>query len=98
MSGDYDLEDHVDSPEEGKKKKPKVRENELYDLDQVMRSEAGKRVLSRLMRYTGLIETVFDEDARRHAFNEGKRDVGLWFHQEMKEANSDMAYIILLKE
>lgn len=60
-----------------------------------MRQDAGRAVLARILIHTGFLGTSWDADPRTHAMREGKRLEGLWLFQEMQEADSELAKLII---
>lgn len=66
----------------------KERAIELLDLQAVMKTEQGRRVLRRILDSTGVFRTSFVVDPGVTAFNEGRRDIGLRLMTDMAEADS----------
>lgn len=64
------------------------REVELSDLSAIMSTDAGRNVLLRILEHSGYFTSSYSQDQREHAFNEGRREEGLWLIQEMKQADS----------
>ncbi len=59
------------------------------DIDAIMATEGGRKVMYTLLEYTGVFRSTFDKDTHQHAFNAGKRQVGLYLVDELKEAAPD---------
>lgn len=70
-----------------KKKINKARAAELSDLEAVIKTPAGLRVLSRVMDKCGLLAPNMFTGNSTTFYNLGKRDVGLWMYNEIMEAN-----------
>ncbi len=68
--------------------KKKEREDLLVHrfLREAMTSDGGKLFLQRMMTYTSVYHSTFNTDAMKMAFEEGKRDVGLFLTNELKNA------------
>ena len=62
----------------------------------VMQSEAGRRVLRRILRETHLYRVSFvSGDPAATAFREGQRNVGLWLLAKLTKASDSLAFEIL---
>lgn len=73
------------------------RRKELDDLRWMMGHPQGRRVIDRLLEFTGVFRSSFNSSAAVMAFNEGRRDTGLFLTAELMEANAD-GYLRLLRE
>jgi len=60
---------------------------ELLTIENIMKIENGRKFMLNLLHYCGVSETMFDKDPIQHAFNGGKRSVGLHLERELKEAS-----------
>lgn len=69
-----------------KSKAERARERELADLKLVMMSREGRRFMWRLLARCGIYRISFD-GTRRGDFNEGERNIGLWLHAEIAQAD-----------
>lgn len=67
-----------------------ARKIELADILGIMRQEAGRAVMYRVLQATGLHADVFNLDPCIHAHKAGKRSHGVWLLRELKEAAPDM--------
>lgn len=74
----------------------KLTEEEL-DLDAVLNTDAGRRVLYRILMYTDLDQDVFNKDPITHAKNAGKRNVGVWLRNVIV-SQAPNRFITMLKE
>lgn len=57
----------------------------------------GRRLAQRLLERTGIFRSSYNHSGSLMAFNEGRRDLGLWLTAELMEANAD-GYLKVLKE
>lgn len=73
------------------------RRRELDDLRWLMAHPQGRRIVSRLLEETGVNRTSFNHSGSVMAFNEGRRQIGLFLTAEVLEASAD-GYMKLLKE
>ena len=66
----------------------KAREQEIEDIKAVMRLEAGRRFMYRLLVRAGVYETSYIPGAAESNtfFREGKRNIGLWTMTELEES------------
>lgn len=74
-----------------------TRRKEIEDLRWLMAHAQGRRVVWRLLERAGLYRTSFNHSGSLMAFNEGKRDMGLFVLAEISEAAPE-GYVKLLKE
>lgn len=65
----------------------KARQQEVDDLKWLMAHAQGRRIVWRLLDKTGIYRTSFNHSGSVMAFNEGKRDVGLFLLAEFDEAD-----------
>ena len=75
----------------------KKREIEIVEISQVMSTKSGRNVITRLLEMTGIDENTFSENTHLHAQNAGRREMGLWLRDELKEACFS-EYLLMLKE
>lgn len=73
------------------------RRKDLEDLKWLMAHPQGRRIAARILDQAGVNRSSFNHSGSLMAFNEGKRDIGLWFTAEMLEAAPE-GYFKLLKE
>lgn len=73
------------------------RRRELEDIKWLAAHPQGRRLAARLMEQAGVNRTSFNHSGSVMAFNEGRRDIGLWFTAEMLAASPE-GYFKLLKE
>lgn len=73
------------------------RRGELEDIKWLLANPQGRRIATRILEKTGNRRTSFNVTNAIMAFNEGQRNVGLWFESELLEANT-AGYMKLLKE
>jgi hypothetical protein len=60
------------------------RENELHDVNNVMATPEGRRVMWRLMEISRVFQSCFTGNSRTF-YLEGRRDVGLEFYADIME-------------
>lgn len=73
------------------------RRKELEDLRWWLGHPQGRRIAARLLEQTGLYRSSFNHSGSVMAFQEGKRDIGLFIMSELLDASPD-GYMKLLKE
>lgn len=73
------------------------RRKELEDLKWLMAHPQGRRIAARILDQAGVNRSSFNHSGSLMAFNEGRRDIGLWFTGEVLEAAPE-GYFKLLKE
>jgi hypothetical protein len=73
------------------------REREVNDLKWLMAHPQGRRIVARLLDQAGVSRTSFSHSGSVMAFNEGRRDMGLFIQAEVLEAAPE-GYFKLLKE
>jgi len=73
------------------------RQQDLADLKWLMGHAQGRRIVARVLDRVGLFRTSFSNSGSIMAFNEGRRDVGLWLTAELQTATPD-AFSRLLSE
>ena len=71
------------------------RRQELDYLRWMMGHPQGRRVIGRLLDFAGVLRSSFNSGAAIMAFNEGRRDTGLFLTAELMEANPDGYFKIL---
>jgi hypothetical protein len=74
-----------------------MRNIEIADISVIMSTKGGRKFIRRVLDYSGVFCDTFDSDTHEHAKNAGRRQVGLWLINEIKEAAPD-EYITLIKE
>jgi hypothetical protein len=74
-----------------------ARSLELLAIQSIMSNEDGRHFMWRLLEYTGVSGSKFDNDPYRNAFNSGQQSVGEWLTEEMKQAAMG-SYIEMLRE
>ena len=81
-----------------RKKVDLARKQELLDLENVVRSESGRRFVSRLLDRYGVNRSSFAGDPHATSFNEGLRNAGLFLLAELNEPPIQPYYLLLLQE
>lgn len=77
--------------------KDDARSVEVAEIAAIMKTEAGRNVILRIIESTGYFGDTFEEDPIRHAYNAGRRRVGINIAQQMQEA-APGEFNIMLKE
>lgn len=72
------------------------RDRELNDLRVVLSSQHGRRFLWRLLAHCGMYRTSFTGTSETF-FLEGQRNVGIWLHGELEEADVE-SILSMMKE
>ena len=70
---------------------------EIAEITAMMSTEGGRRFIARILDSTGVFISTFDLDTHKHAYNAGKRQVGLSLVAELEQACPDK-YLQLLEE
>lgn len=73
------------------------RRRELEDLKWLMAHPQGRRIVTRLLDVAGVNRSSYNHSGSLMAFNEGRRDIGLFITAEVLEAAPE-GYFKLLKE
>jgi hypothetical protein len=97
MRDPYDLRTQEEDAERDTEKRRITREQQVEDLKWLMQHPAGRRIATRLLAVTGVRRTTFNPSGSVMAFNEGRRNVGLWFEGELISVSPE-GYMKLLKE
>lgn len=97
MRDPYDLRAQEEAETRDSEQKRITREQQVEDIKWLMQHPAGRRIATRLLAITGVRRTTFNPSGSVMSFNEGRRNVGLWFESELI-AVSPEGYLKLLKE
>jgi hypothetical protein len=73
------------------------RRIEIADISVIMSTKGGRKFINRVLDQCGLFSDTFHTDPHDHAKNAGRRQIGLWLVNELKEASTG-EYITLIKE
>lgn len=92
-----DLADREAVSEERSQTNQRERQDEIGDFKWLMSQKRGRRIIRRLLDFTGINRSSFSTSGSQVFFNEGQRNVGL---KMMHIINSDCAdeYVLMLKE
>ena len=71
------------------------RNIEIADITAMMSKEGNRKFIAKILASTGVFTGTFDLDTHKHAFNAGKRQVGLSIISELEHACPDK-YLLLL--
>ena len=79
-------------------KTPKKRQNtdELV-VQNIMRTEEGRRYLWEYLQSCGVFANIFAIDTHQHAYNAGMREVGMRLHDDLRDYAPDL-YLTMIKE
>lgn len=73
------------------------RKEELEDVKHLMSSDANRRTMYRFLQLSSVEHSTFDNDPYKHAYNAGRRDLGLDIRDELKTACPG-SYLTMSKE
>jgi hypothetical protein len=73
------------------------RNLELLALEGIMSTKDGRSVVARLIELAGTHSDTFNSDPYKHAFNAGKRSVGVWLESEVS-THFHGSYLLMLEE
>ena len=74
-----------------------ARRVEIEDLKGILNSKPGRRFMWRLLERAGVYRTSFNNSGSITAFNEGRRDIGLFLLNEIHEVAPEL-YLVMLKD
>ena len=97
MRDPYDLREQEEAGERDSEQRQFTRKQQEEDIKWLMQHPAGRRIATRLLEKTGVRQLSFNPSGSVMAFNEGRRNVGLWFESELL-THSPEGYFKLLKE
>lgn len=97
MNDPTDLRGHEREAEADEAVASEKRRKELEDVKWLMAHPQGRRIAARILDQAGVNRSSFNHSGSLMAFNEGRRDIGLWFTAEMLEA-APAGYFKLLTE
>lgn len=97
MREPYDTADEQNRAEEEQAKARLKRQRETEDIRWLMAHAQGRRIAARVLERAGVRRTSFHNSGSTMAFNEGRRDMGLWLEGELLELTPD-AWLKMMKE
>ena len=97
MRDPYDLREQEEAAQQETAEAQLHRQQQAEDIKWLMGHPAGRRIASRILAMTGVRQLSFNPSGSVMAFNEGRRNVGLWWESELLSVAPD-GYIKLLKE
>ena len=80
-----------------KSRRQAKRDQELDDLRNILDMSGGRNFIWRLLTECGVYRTSYTGEALETAYNEGKRQMGLWALEEIFSA-SPHTYALMQKE
>lgn len=72
-------------------------EQEREEMRNTLASPDGRAVVWRILEQCGIYRSSFQGEALTMAFNEGKRQIGLWLLSELQQANPG-AYLAMQRD
>lgn len=69
-----------------RKEQEKLRNREVDDLQKVLKNPEGRRFVWRVLSEAGIFKASFSLNSMQTAFNEGKRDIGIWLMGDVDRA------------
>lgn len=97
MSDPTDIRAHDQDAETDEVLARERRRKELEDLKWLMAHPQGRRVATRILAEAGIYRSSFNHSGSVMAFNEGRRQIGLWFQAEIVDA-TPKGHIKMLEE
>lgn len=97
MDDPYDLNAKDAAEADRKVTDAAARQQQVEDLKWLLSHPAGRRIVARILGFTGTRRTSFSTNGSTMAMNEGRRMVGLWLEGEVLEVSPEM-YLRMLKE
>lgn len=85
MTGYIDPTEPNPQTEAEQAKAAKRVQRDIEDLKWIMRDPRGRRLMARLLERTGTMRSSFHTSGSVMAFNEGRRDIGLFLTAELLE-------------
>ena len=82
---------------EAQKEYEKRRVREIDDLQKVLKSPEGRRFVWRVLSEAGVFKASFSLNSMQTAFNEGRRDIGIWLIKDIDRAEPN-AYAQMQRE
>ena len=64
-----------------------LRQQHIDDIESVLSTPQGKRLIWRILEYAGVFRTSFTADPYTTAFNEGRRSSGLFLLDEIERVS-----------
>ena len=73
------------------------RDLDVIETSQVLITVPGRNTLYRLLQMTGIDGSTFNDDTHKHAYNAGRRDVGIEIREELKMADKDNYFRMIME-
>jgi hypothetical protein len=87
---DMDVFKIDDTNREAQREHEKRRARDIDDLQKTLKTPEGRRLIRRILEEAGIFRASFSQNSMLTAFNEGKRDVGLWLIRDIDESDPNM--------
>ena len=94
---DIDIFKIDEQNKEVQKEFEKRRTREIDDLQKVLKIPEGRRLIWRILSEAGVFKASFSLNSMQTAFNEGRRDIGIWLIQDVDRAEPN-AYAQMQRE
>jgi len=94
---DFDVFKIDEQNKEAQKEYEKRRTREIDDLQKVLKLPEGRRLVWRILSEAGVFKASFSLNSMQTAFNEGRRDIGIWLIQDVDRAEPN-AYAQMQRE
>jgi hypothetical protein len=91
------MEDTKEQVRENQKQRDLEKDRDQADFREVMRTEAGRRVIHRLLERAGIYRSSFTGQSNQTIFNEGNRNQGLQLLSDVM-AFAPGSYELMMKE
>ena len=73
------------------------RNIEIIEIMRILGTIEGRKYMMGVLNSTGLDRATFDKDTHQHAYNAGKRSVGLRLRDNLQDAAPEL-YLRMLQE
>ncbi len=74
-----------------------MKDAELLDIENILRTEGGRKFLFNHLQYCRVNENIFNDDPYRHSFNSGLRSGGIRLEDKLKQASIKL-YLKMIEE
>jgi hypothetical protein len=93
------MSDPFDNTENTKieERRKRYRDREIGDIRKILALPEGRRFMWRIMEFAGPTRLSFSQNDRTTAFNEGRREVGLFLLKDIMEVKPE-AFIQMQRE
>ena len=78
----------------GKREERNIRDVELDDIKEVLRTPQGRRFMWRVMAKCKTFESIWESSAKIH-YNSGQQDLGHFIMSEIIQADEDLLFTMM---